>query len=185
MSDTSRSGTRRTDTYLCPAARQPLVLPRMYAKRFRQRYRYQCMVRALGSDRTAKIFAYVLNIFLKLNSLIDLRASHPFGDRRRNISQRESSKILAGALRAYFRIESSRLFGCCKRRGFGQGGASTQNTNAHQGNAILLFHQAHIYCVLTVILPCRSHSSRDPGGLPGNAEREPPASWWLVILTLR
>src|SRR4029077_6373906 len=45
----------------------------------------------------------------------------------------------------------------------GRGGvASIQNTNAHQGNGILLFYQTHISLVLTMILHCRPHGSRNP-----------------------
>ena len=32
------------------------------------------------------------------------------------------------------------------------GVASIQNTNARQGNRILLFHPTHMYCVISVIL---------------------------------
>jgi hypothetical protein len=41
-----------------------------------------------------------------------------------------------------------------------------QNTNAQQGNGIFLINITHIFCVLSVMLHCLSHGSRNPGGLP-------------------
>jgi hypothetical protein len=46
------------------------------------------------------------------------------------------------------------------------GVASIQNTNAQQGNGIFLIPITHIFCVLSVMLHCLSHGSRNPGGLP-------------------
>jgi predicted ATPase len=45
-------------------------------------------------------------------------------------------------------------------------GQNEIEANAHQGNGIFLSHTTHMYCVFIVILHCRSHGSRNPGGLP-------------------
>jgi hypothetical protein len=82
------------------------------------------------------------------------------------ISQRPAH----GHFRASFFIIGIPFFNVGKRGVFQQ---DLQNTNADQGNEILLFCQTHVHCVLSMILHCRSHARITWVDFPG--------AWYHVL----